>query len=559
MTQIRPLARVAAALLLVAAPAAASTKGSGLAGAYLSAHHAQATADAAVAAEYLDKALSLDAANPDLLRGSYMMSAQAGNFAAAVPAAQKFLEIGKGSRTTPQVIVAIGLYKKGEYEKAWEMINAVSGQGFIANGLPIMRAWFQAPRGTVDAALAELAPLQTRENLKDAYDLMAALINDFYGRDAEAIAHYTSLASRIDRQMLPTVRLVAAGYHRHGKSAELKPILDKYLEERDGAFAIKNFVDSFADPKTAPKKVTAEAGLAEAVFFNAQMMLQTSSNPFFTQLALVFGQMALHLNPDLNLARWVIGVTAAQALALDASNSILASIKRNDPGYVTAQLQIADNLERSGQKADALSLLQALAREKSDLPEIHSAIGDLLRVDQKFADAVAAYDKAFALYPNKDPGRWGMYYTRGIVLERSKQWDRAEADFRKALELAPDEPGVLNYLGYSWLDRQENLVEARKLIEAAYKKRPDDGSIVDSLGWAYYLNGEYEKAVTQLERAVELQASDSTINAHLGDAYWKVGRRNEARFQWRRALTLAHDEAEKTALRAKLDQGLAQN
>jgi Flp pilus assembly protein TadD len=203
--------------------------------------------------------------------------------------------------------------------------------------------------------------------------------------------------------------------------------------------------------------------------------------------------------------------------------------------------------------------LQSLAKERPTVAEIHVTIGDLLRRDEKFADAVEAYDRAFKLYPGGDPDNWILYYTRGIALERAKMWDRAEADFKKALEINPEDPSVLNYLGYSWLDRNENLAEARRLIEMAYKKRPDDGSIVDSLGWAMYLMGEYAAAVVQLEKAVELQPSDPTINEHLGDVYWKVGRRNEARFQWRRAISLATEEAQKTALRAKLEQGLAQN
>jgi Flp pilus assembly protein TadD len=381
---------------------------------------------------------------------------------------------------------------------------------------------------------------------------MAGLLNEFYGRGPEAMTHYAALAGRAERLPRTAIALLAGGYHRAGKSAEIKTILEGLQSEGRNALRDQDdYVHAFSDPRTFPRKVTAEIGLAEAIFMTAQSMLGSGSNGFFMQLAVLYGQTALYLDPEHMMARWVIGMAASQGNSTEAANAILASVRKTDPGYVQAHMQIANNLERMGRKADALAKLQALARERSDSPDIQMELGDLLRRDEKFQAAAEAYDRAFAMFPDSDPENWIMYYTRGMALERAKQWPRAEADFRKALALKPDEPSISNYLGYSWLDRNENLDEARRLIEAAYKLRPDDGAIVDSLGWALYLNGEYEKAV--------VQPSDSTINCHLGDALWKVGRRNEARFQWRRAISLSTDEAEKTALRGKLDQGLAQN
>jgi Flp pilus assembly protein TadD len=187
------------------------------------------------------------------------------------------------------------------------------------------------------------------------------------------------------------------------------------------------------------------------------------------------------------------------------------------------------------------------------------AIGDHMRRVKKFAEAVEAYDHAFKLYPQGEPGLWQLYYARGIALERTKQWDRADADFRKALALKPDDAGVLNYLGYSLIDRGIKISEGRALIEKAFKLKPDDGYIIDSLGWAMYLMGETENAVVHLEKAVETNPADPTINDHLGDAYWKAGRKNEAFFQWRRALGLDPDEEQRAGLQQKLAQGLARN
>ena len=547
-------------LAVVAAATAAETKGPGLAASILAAQHAESQADSSKASTYVDRALALDGDNTSLLRMSYMLHAAEGDIPAAATAAKQFLAGSvDGPRTTAQLVVAVDQHKKKEHEQAWTTISELSGQGFIAATLPAIRAWIRAPKATVDEALAELAPLRANDKARDTHDLMAAMINEFYSRPDQAKALYDDVAGRVDKLPLTAVALLAGGYHRQGRAAELKAVLETYRAARVRSRDTGVFVDSFNDPKMFAKVMSADVGLSEAMFLTAQQMIAATQSALFTQLAVIYGRAALHLNPANAMARWIIGNAASQAGAVDAANAMLQTIKASDPMFVSAQLQLAENLEKQGRKADAMAQLQSLARLRPNDAEPHLALADLLRGDQKFAAAVDSYDKAFALMPDEQKDNWVLLYMRGIALERSKNWSRAEADFKRALEISPEEPWVLNYLGYSWLDRGENVAEARKLIERAYKKRPDDGAIVDSLGWAMYLAGEYEQSVTLLEKAAELNAADSTINSHLGDAYWKVGRRNEARFQWRRALSLSTDEAEKTALRGKLDQGLALN
>ncbi len=243
----------------------------------------------------------------------------------------------------------------------------------------------------------------------------------------------------------------------------------------------------------------------------------------------------------------------------DESNALLSQIRKSDVTYLSSQMQIVDNYEGLGQRGDSLARLQAIAKDFPTVAEVQAAIGNLLRRDQKFAESVVAYDKALQLSTDAAAQDWTIYYGRGIALERTKQWVRAEADFKRALAINPDQPDVLNYLGYSWIDRGENQNEARRLIELAYSKSTENGFIVDSLGWAMYLAGDYSGAVTYLEKAVELEPGDPTLNDHLGDAYWKIGRKNEARFQWRHALTMKPEDKEKTKIQAKIEQGLARN
>ncbi|MFK7942491.1 MAG: tetratricopeptide repeat protein, partial [Paracoccaceae bacterium] len=204
----------------------------------------------------------------------------------------------------------------------------------------------------------------------------------------------------------------------------------------------------------------------------------------------------------------------------------------------------------------AVEALRAAVSQFPDSLEANTSLGDLLRRESRFAEASLAYNGAVDLIGEVQPFHWALFYRRGIALERSKQWDKAEADFRRALELQPDQPDVLNYLGYSLVEKGLKLSEAEKMIEKAVEQRPDDGYIVDSLGWVLYRFGEFDRAVTHLERAVELRPVDPVINDHFGDALWMVGRRVEARFQWKRSLSFEPEEENAVRIREKLDIGL---
>jgi Flp pilus assembly protein TadD len=196
-----------------------------------------------------------------------------------------------------------------------------------------------------------------------------------------------------------------------------------------------------------------------------------------------------------------------------------------------------------------------MARDYPDSPLPDEQRGDILRMTQHFTDAVAAYDKAVARISHPASSDWIVFYDRGVAEERSHQWAKAKTDFEHALQLSPDQPFVLNYLGYSMADMGHQLDEARRMIQSAAERRPNDGAITDSLGWVMFRQGHTKDAVQTLERAVELEPEDATINAHLGDAYFAAGRKIEAQYQWRRALTLNPTPDDAAKLEAKLNTG----
>jgi tetratricopeptide (TPR) repeat protein len=277
-----------------------------------------------------------------------------------------------------------------------------------------------------------------------------------------------------------------------------------------------------------------------------------------SDLALLYGRLALDLRPDFPLAQLLVAeILEAQRRPADAL-AVLRTIDRASSFGWSARLRAAADLDAIGKTDEAIGELRSMAADRPNRAQPLFELGDLLRSKSRFGEAVDAYDAAIARLPGGDiePRQWTVLYSRAIALERSGQWARAEADLKRALELQPDQPLVLNYLGYSWIDRGEHLDEALKMVERAVQLRPNDGYIVDSLGWAHYRLGDYAKAAEVLERAVEMKPQDPTINDHLGDAYWQSGRQAEAKAQWRRALLFNPEAGEIKTIEAKLDRGL---
>jgi Flp pilus assembly protein TadD len=305
--------------------------------------------------------------------------------------------------------------------------------------------------------------------------------------------------------------------------------------------------------KAKPIVANAREGLAEALL----NLGGTLSGDNTAEVALVCGRLAIYLRPDLDLARMLVaGILESQGGEAEA-NKLYVEVEKGSPLRWLARLRYASNLDTTGKTDKAIDELKLMADENAKRIDALVNLGDMLRAHKRFVESVDAYDKALSRVGQLDRRHWSVLYSRGISLERSNQWERAEADLQRALELNPDQPYVLNYLGYSWADKGVNLERARRMLERAVSLRPTDGYIVDSLGWLFYRIGRFREAVQHLERAVELKPQDPVINDHLGDAYWRVGRRDEARFQWRRALGLEPEAELIPTIKTKIDRGLS--
>ena len=297
---------------------------------------------------------------------------------------------------------------------------------------------------------------------------------------------------------------------------------------------------------------SAQAGAAEALYGLGASLGRRGGE----DLGLVYLQLSLYLAPNHPLALLSLADLYESLKKPALAIKVYERVPANSPLHRNAAIQMAANLDALDRASEAEQHLGALIKDHPKDIEAIMALGNILRGHKKFAECADVYSQAVDAVPHPEKANWVLFYFRGICYERSHQWPKSEADLKKALELFPEQPHVLNYLGYSWIDQGVHLDDGMAMIKRAVQQRPDDGYIVDSLGWAYFRTGNYDEAVKQLERAIELKPEDPTINDHLGDAYWRVGRTLEAKFQWAHARDLKPDPEDLPKILAKLKDGL---
>ena len=276
---------------------------------------------------------------------------------------------------------------------------------------------------------------------------------------------------------------------------------------------------------------SAQSGGAEALYQIGSSIGRRGGE----DLALIYLQLALYLEPNHAMALLSLADLYELLKKPGLAIAVYDRIPASSPLHRNAEIQIASDLDTLDRTDEAKKRLEQLIAEHPKDNEAIIALANILRGRKDFAACADVYSKAISNIATLEKSNWVLFYYRGICYERSHQWPAAEADLKKALELFPDQPLVLNYLGYSWVDQGTNLDEGMNMIRRAVEQRPDDGYIVDSLGWANFRIHNYDEAVKDLERAIELKPEDPTINDHLGDAYWRVGRVLEAHFQWSHA------------------------
>lgn len=520
-------------------------------GGYLAALHAQEDHDYRDATAFIDAVVAADPDNYTLIRRAFALHVSEGRVDRAVPLARK-IAAHDGSGGLAGLVLVEQAIKAGNYASAVSEAATVPHEGAQRYAVPLLLAWAEAGRRDHRKALRELDSMGDTRGLGPLKGLHEALIDDFAGQTAAASAVYKKVLAA---ETPPTARIAElAGnfYERHHAAAAARAVYQSIepIDDSDvGSAGLERLAHNVVPE---PLIVNPADGAAEAMFDLASLLDQAET----LDAALIYARLALDLRPDFPLAHLLAGEIRAQQDRPEDALALYRQVKPSSPYSWTARMRIALTLDSLSQTDEAIKELEALAAEQPTRAEPLIELGDILRSHSRFADAIGAYNRALERIPKPMPDDWRVFYSRGVSFERTGQWPRAEADLERALELRPEQPLVLNYLGYTWIDKGEKLPEAVKMIQRAVAQRPNDGYIVDSLGWAYFRLGDYAHATETLEHANELVPEDATINDHLGDAYWRTGREVEARYQWERALQFKPDADEAKAIQAKLDHGL---
>lgn len=548
-TRILPGLLLAAAVFAVTPGVRAQTAS----GAYLAALQAEFREDYAAAVQYYDRALADMPQNRGLLQNTVIAHVAMGDVAGARAPAEKLASLDPANQVAALVRLADALAAE-DYAAAEAALAAV-GPTFNPLLLGLVAGWIDVGREDFTAAQAKFDAMTANDGLA-AYGqyhkaLALALAGDFMSAEA-ILAGGPEGPLHLDRNALMAHVEILAQIDREPEALAL---VEAALSSGIPDPMLTDLRDMLASGAEVPfdQIRAAKDGAAEAYFTLAEA-LSLEESP---RVALVQARLASHIRPDLQEAR----LLAAELLETSGRNVLaaeaLAEVPENSPWFLTAKIRLASTQQASGDVAAGIATLEALAEANPDQIEVHSALGDAFRTAERFPDAVAAYSSAIERIETPQPAHWVLYYTRGISNERADDWEAAERDFRRALELQPDQPLVLNYLGYSLVEKGRNLDEALAMIEGAVAGQPDDGFITDSLGWVLYRLGRFDEAVPHMLRAVELVPDDPVVNDHLGDVLWKVGRTREAEFQWRRALSFGPaEELDMDRLREKLDIGL---
>ncbi|WP_425100940.1 tetratricopeptide repeat protein [Tropicibacter sp. S64] len=546
---------IRAGVLIAAVAGAYPALANGVSGDYLAGRQASFTGDFKAAAKYYGRAILFDPKKPELLERALLANISLGEIEKAAGLADKLAAEGQASQLAQMTQVARDA-KAENFAAVLKAIEEERGLGPLADGLA--KAWSQLGTGDMSAALVafdEVGKVQGLGPFASYHKALAlASVGDFESAEAifadenpggmgmtrRGVMSRVEILSQLDRNTEALALLDTAF------GADLDPGLDRMRAALEAGETLPfTHVNSARD------------GLAE-VFFTLGSALASENNG---DLTLVYSRLAEYLRPDHVDAILLSAELLDGMEQYDLAIETYARVPRDDMAFHAAEMGRAEALRAEGNLEGAAEVLKALSESHPELPVVHSAYADLMRQMERFDEAITGYTKALDGFSEIGERQWFLYYARGICNERADHWDAAEADFRKALELSPEQPNVLNYLGYSLVEKKEKLDEALDMIERAVAAQPNSGYIVDSLGWVLYRLGRYEEAVSPMERAAELMPIDPIVNDHLGDVYWSVGRKMEAQFMWKRALSFvdwedASEEANPERIKRKIEVGL---
>ncbi len=521
------------------------------AGNYLAARHAGTERDSAAAAAYYLNVLKADPKNPDLLGRAFLSVLTGGDIDQAGKLADRLLQVDRTDRIA-RLVVGVRALKQKDYSTARQNF-AQSVRGPVTDlTATLLAAWALAGAGDTRGSIDTMDKLSGPDWYSIFKDLHAGLILDLANNKKDAGKRYER-AYKVDPTAVRMVEAYGRYLARGGNKADALKVYGDFNKVLPDHPLIVQEMKAVNDGDKLPLLVDSpQAGAAEALYGLGASIGRRGGE----DLALIYLQLALYLEPSHVMALLSLADLYESLKKPDLAIKVYERVPASSPLSRNAEIQLAGDLDQLDRSDEAKKRLDHVIAEHPKDTEAILALGNIQRGRKEFAECADTYGKAIDTIAKPDKSNWVVFYFRGICYERSHQWPGAEADMKKALELFPEQPLVLNYLGYSWVDQGVHLDDGMDMIRRAVEQRPDDGYIVDSLGWAYFRTGNYDEAVKNLERAVELKPDDPTINDHLGDAYWRVGRTLEAHYQWTQAKDLGPEKEDLPKIEAKIKDGL---
>lgn len=522
-----------------------------LSGNYLAALVAGMSNDPTSASRYYSESIKFDPRSADLAERAFVTLLAEGKMTEALPLADTVAKRNSGSGIA-RLAQGVRAIKDKNFQTARNIFRRGDRNQSSDITADLLNAWSYQGSGNIKRAFEAVDRIGDEPGAKVFRLLHRGLIAKVGGKADEA-RKALKAAYEADPQTLRTADLYAQFLISQKETDEALSVYRQLKRLYPRHPLVRAAIANLEQGKAVEDEIRDESdGIAEVLYGLGSAVTRDGDE----LASLIYLRLAHYLSPNHNLAALAIADTYERLKQPQSAITAYALIEQTSPLRLTADVQRALNLEQLGEKDQAVAVLKSVSLDNKDEIEPLIALGNVYRARKAFKDAAETYSAAIAALGQPTPGHWSLFYSRGIAYERLKRWPEAEADFRKALELSPDQPLVLNYLGYSWVEQNTNLDEAFKMLRRAVEQQPTDGYIVDSLGWAYYRLGQYDKALQLMEKAVDLKAADPTINDHLGDVYWRLGREREARFQWNHARDLNPEPEDLPKILEKIEKGL---
>ena len=504
-------------------------------GNYLAGRVAHIRQDYSNAAKYYVKTIDKGVENQDLLEKTYMILASQGDIKNAVKYANQS-RAGGDKNSFIDVINSVDSFKHGDYKQARKRLDDIDEPTYQNLIAPLYDAWSYVGENDYSNAIKALKKISNTDEMKTVYRLHRGLIAEYFNKNKEAEQFYASIIDDKSTEIsFRALQIITNFYVRNNQKDKAISLISQHYGSSSMKEMLQGLTKKIKKSKlTVPAIVkNADIGVSE-VFLEIGLLFKTI--PAGYDYAQMYMAISQYFNPENDIAKLAIADIFEEREMYNDANKYYDLIEKTSEMYYSAQIKLANNLSNEKKYDRAEKVLKKLLKNNPDNFQVLFSLGDILRLNDNQVDAIKYYNEALKSIFYESERHWPVYYALAVSYDKNNEWQKAEESLQRALKLSNRNPQVLNYLGYSWLKNGTNIDKAASFILEAYEKEPNDGVIMDSLGWVYFKTGDYKNAILYLEKASELNPQNAVISDHLGDAYWLGGRKNEAIYLWKQAL-----------------------